>query len=79
MEGSEHAAFISLTAALREVILPYSHNDASCAPGDQRTLGDFREMLQDWIAVEGCFCDTSSHADVVDNLRKVNKDDHKMH
>jgi len=76
LEGTEHAAFISLTAALREVILPYTRNDVSCAPGSQRALGYFREMLRDWIAVERCFCDASSYADAVDILRKANKDDH---
>ena len=72
-DSSERANFVALTTPLRDSAQPYVK--ASGLPGSQRALSLFLELLRKWISVEQWFYDCISYADVVDDLRKANKDD----
>lgn len=73
-DPSEQKAFSALVSPLVEVVTPYVNVDISGVPGSERVLQIFLQILRKWIEVERWFCDDRSYADVVDALRKANKE-----
>lgn len=73
-DPSEQKAFNALVSPLVEVVTPYVNVDPSGVPGSERVLQIFLQILRKWIEVERWFCDDRSYTDVVDALRKANKE-----
>ena len=73
-DEAERASFVALTAPLVDAADPYTKSLADKVPGAERVLNRFLDILREWISVERWFCDGISYADVVDNMRKTNKD-----
>lgn len=74
-ESSDLAAFMSVTALLRESAEPYVKSHAVGVPGSERVMINVLSILRGWTSVERWFFDGKSYADTVDNLRKAYKDD----
>ena len=72
-DESERAAFSALSTPLVDAAEPYTKSRAVSAPGAERVLSGFLDILREWITVERCFCDGVAYADAVDSLRKANK------
>ena len=74
-DESERAGFVALTTPLVDTADPFTKSRASCAPGAERVLDGFLNILREWTTVERWFCNGVSYADAVENLRKANKTD----
>lgn len=74
-DSSERLAFISLTAPLRQAILPYAKSKLPGVPGSERALQSFLLILRKWVSTERWFCDGKTFADAIEGLRKAHKDD----
>lgn len=76
-DRGEQNAFNALVSPLVEVVTPYMNTDPNAFPGSERALQAFLILLRKWIEVERWFCDDKSYADVVDALRRANKENSK--
>lgn len=74
-DDSERAAFMSVTALLRDTTAPYARSHAVGVPGSERVMHSVLEILRAWIGVERWFYDGKTYADTVGNLRKTYKED----
>jgi acetyl-CoA carboxylase / biotin carboxylase 1 len=75
VDGSERAAFATLTTPLSQTLFQYTKSKLAGIPGSERALQSFLTILRKWVSMERWFCDGKTYADAVDNLRKANKDD----
>lgn len=75
LDPSAKSNFASLTAALRESVIPYSRSNIAGVPGAEFVLQRFLSILRHWISVERWFSELKTHAEAIDNLRRSHKDD----
>jgi acetyl-CoA carboxylase/biotin carboxylase 1 len=59
---------------MKENVTLYTCSKADGVQGAEKVVLSFIEMLRRWIAVERWFCDGTSYADSVENIRKVHKE-----
>jgi len=74
-DTSEKQLLETVTAPLRDTILPYSKSKAAGVPGAERALLCFEEILRNWLGVERSFYEANDFSDAVENLRRVHKTD----
>ena len=73
-DPAEKSAFQALIKPVVDATSPYAICANNGSGGPERVLQGFVHLLRKWIDVERWFCDGKSYADIVDILRKSNKD-----
>lgn len=73
-DPTEKSAFSALVKPVVDAAAPYAKCVKAGTGGTERVLQGFLHLLRRWIEVERWFCDGKAHADIVDSLRKSNKD-----
>jgi hypothetical protein len=73
----ERSAFLALIKPVVDAAAPYANCEKAGTGGPERVLQEFVNLLRKWIDAERWFCDGKSYADIVDILRKSNKDNYQ--
>ncbi len=76
-DPTEKSSFLALIKPVMDAAAPYANCSKPGTGGPERVLQGFLNLLRKWIDIERWFCDGKPYADIVDFLRKSNKDNYQ--